>query len=433
MTADVLITILLVLLNGFFVAAEFSMVKVRASQVELKANKGSKRAKIALHMVENLDSYLSATQLGITLASLALGWVGEDVMAALITKTVHFFNASINDELAHKIAIPVGFTLITIAHIVFGEQAPKMIAIKDPLKIALFIAIPMRIFYVVFNPFVWFLNKLSSFLLHILGIKKNSESDAHSEEELRMILTESEESGAIKQSENELIQNVFDFDDRIIKQIMVPQNRISAINIEMGHEQIIKKIIEEGYSRLPVYLGDIDNVVGIVHSKDLLKAVIDNRFKSIKEIMRPAHFVPENMKVNDLLRDFQRLHAQIAIVTNEFGATAGIITMEDIIEELVGEIRDEHDDEKPDIEKINDTEYIVKAQTTLVDLNESLPIALPESPHYDTISGYVNYIFGRIPAVNEKRSINGYQITILKRKKQSVELVKINVLDKDIN
>jgi CBS domain containing-hemolysin-like protein len=149
--------------------------------------------------------------------------------------------------------------------------------------------------------------------------------------------------------------------------------------------------------------------------------------------MRPAHFVPESMKVNDLLRDFQRLHAQIAIVTNEFGSTAGLVTMEDIIEELVGEIRDEHDDEKPDIEKINDTEYIVKAQTKIGDLNESLPIVLPESPHYDTMSGYVNYIFGRIPAVNEKRSINGYEITILQRVKQSVGLVKIKVLDKDIS
>ena len=433
MTADVFITILLVLLNGFFVAAEFSMVKVRASQVELKANKGGKRAKVALHIVENLDSYLSATQLGITLASLALGWVGEDVVAALITRIMHVFNSDITPFLAHKIAIPLGFTFITIAHIVFGEQVPKMIAIKNPLNIALLIALPMRAFYVIFIPFVWFLNKLSSILLRIIGINTTNEPDAHSEEELRMILTESEESGAIKQSENELIQNVFDFDDRIIKQIMVPQNRISAINIEMGHQQIIKKIIEEGYSRLPVYLGDIDNIVGIIHSKDLLKAVIDNRFKSIKEIMRPAHFVPENMKVNDLLRDFQRLHAQIAIVTNEFGATAGIVTMEDIIEELVGEIRDEHDDEKPDIEKISETEYIVKAQTKLVDINESLPIALPESPHYDTISGYVNYVFGRIPAVNEKRIINGYEIAILQRKKHSVELVRIRVQDKNIN
>ncbi len=433
MALDIFFTILLVLLNGFFVAAEFSMVKVRASQIELKANKGNKSAKIAQHIVEHLDSYLSATQLGITLASLALGWIGEEVMVTLITRTMHVFSANIDVALAHKIAIPLGFTLITVAHIVFGEQAPKMIAIKNPLSTTLFISVPMRIFYVVFNPFVWFLNKFSSLLLRIIGIKNASETDAHTEEELRMILTESEESGTIKHSENELIQNVFDFDDRIIKQIMVPQNRISAINIEMGHDKIIQKIIEEGYSRLPVYLGDIDNIVGIIHSKDLLKAVIDNRFKSIKEIMRPAHFIPENMKVNDLLRDFQRLHVQIAIVTNEFGATAGLVTMEDIIEELVGEIRDEHDDEKPDIEKISETEYMVKAQTTVVDINESLPIALPESPHYDTISGYVNHIFGRIPAVNEKRSNNGYEITIVKRKKHSIELVKIKVIDKDIN
>jgi magnesium and cobalt exporter, CNNM family len=427
-----LFTIFLVLLNGFFVAAEFSIVKVRASQVELKVSKGSRRAKMTAHIISHLDKYLSATQLGITLASLALGWIGEDVVAQSILRLLHYFNLNITELTAHRIAVPVGFTLITVAHIVFGELAPKIIAIRNPLDTSIALSIPLRVFFVVFSPFIWFINKFSALILRMMGIK-GAVDDSHTEEELRMILTESEESGAIKQSENELIQNVFDFDDRIIKQIMVPQNRISAIDIEMGHDNIIKKIIEEGYSRLPVYLGDIDNVVGIIHSKDLLKAVVDNRFTSIKEIMRPAHFVPESMKVNDLLRDFQRLHAQIAIVTNEFGASAGIVTMEDIIEELVGEIRDEHDDEKPDIEKINDTEYIIKAQTKIGDLNESLPIALPESPHYDTMSGYVNYIFGRIPAVNERRSINGYEITILQRVKQSVGLVKIKVLDKGIS
>ncbi len=425
-------TILLVLLNGFFVAAEFSIVKVRASQVELKVSKGSRRAKMTAHIIAHLDKYLSATQLGITLASLALGWIGEDVVAQSILRLLHYFNFNITELTAHRIAVPVGFTLITIAHIVFGELAPKIIAIRNPLNTSIALSIPLRVFFVVFSPFIWFINKFSALILSMMGIKAAA-NDSHTEEELRMILTESEESGAIKQSENELIQNVFDFDDRIVKQIMVPQNRISAIDIEMGHDNIIKKIIEEGYSRLPVYLGDIDNVVGIIHSKDLLKAVVDNRFTSIKEIMRPAHFVPESMKVNDLLRDFQRLHALIAIVTNEFGSTAGIVTMEDVIEELVGEIRDEHDDEKPDIEKINDSEYIIKAQTKIGDLNESLPIALPENPHYDTMSGYVNYIFGRIPAVNEKRSINGYEITILQRVKQSVGLVKIKILDKDIS
>ncbi|MHB8261730.1 MAG: hemolysin family protein [Bacteroidia bacterium] len=428
MVIGYLFTILLVLLNGFFVAAEFSIVKVRVSQVELKAGSGNRRAKMTAHIIAHLDKYLSATQLGVTLASLALGWVGEDVVALSILKLLHYFNLNITELTAHRIALPVGFTIITIAHIVFGELAPKIIAIRNPLKISLALSFPLRVFFIIFSPFIWFINKFSVLILNMVGIKE-AVVDTHTEEELRMMLTESEESGAIKQSENVLIQNVFDLDDRILKQIMVPQNRVSAINIEMGHDAIIKKIIEEGYSRLPVYLGNLDNVVGIIHSKDLLKAVVDNRFTSIKEIMRPAHFVPESMKVNNLLRDFQRLHAQIAIVTNEFGATAGIVTMEDIMEELVGEIRDEHDDEKPDIEKISDTEYLVKAHTKIEDINQSLPIALPENPHYDTLSGYVNYIFGRIPAVNEKRTVNGYDITILQRKKHSVEVVKIKVAD----
>lgn len=343
-----------------------------------------------------------------------------------------YFQVNISELTAHRIAIPVGFTFITIAHIVFGELAPKIMAIRNPLNTSIALSFPLRAFYILFSPFIWFINKFSNLILNILGIK-SAHGETHTEEELRMILTESEESGAIKPSENELIQNVFDFDDRVVKQVMIPTNRIVAIDVEMGREQVVKKVIEEGYSRLPVYLGDIDNVIGILNSKDLLKAVIENRFNSIRDIMRPSQFVPENMKVNELLRDFQRLHTQIAIVTNEFGATAGIVTMEDIIEEIVGEIRDEHDEEKPDIEKKSDSEYIVKAHTTLVDLNESLPIALAESPHYDTVSGYVNFIFGRIPAVNENKSYGGYEITILSRKKQNVELVRFRVLDNNIN
>ena len=251
----------------------------------------------------------------------------------------------------------------------------------------------------------------------------------HTEEELRMILTESEEGGAIKPSENELIQNVFDFDDRIVKQIMVPQNRISALDVELGRTVMIQKVIDEGYSRLPVYLGDIDNVIGVVHSKDILKAVIDNKFKTIRDIMRPAHFIPESMHVNNLLKDFQKLHVQMAIVTNEFGATAGVVTMEDIIEELVGEIQDEHDEEKPNVEKKSETEYIVNAHSSIGDVNEALPMALPENSKYETVSGLINFLWGRIPAVNEKRKYEGYEISILQRKKQTVELVKLRILE----
>jgi CBS domain containing-hemolysin-like protein len=202
----------------------------------------------------------------------------------------------------------------------------------------------------------------------------------------------------LKPSENELIQNVFDFDDRLVKQIMVPQNRVTAIDIEaLDKDGIVQKISEEGFSRYPIYLGDIDNIIGVIYAKDLFKELISKKFRTIKDIMRPAHFVPESMKINDLLRDFQKLHMQIAIVTNEFGATAGIVTMEDIIEELVGEIQDEHDEEKPTVEKKSETEYIVNAHSSIGDVNESLPMALPESPKYETISGLINFLWGRIP------------------------------------
>lgn len=408
-------------------AAEFALVKVRASQIDLKIQKGSSRAKTAKLLVEKLDAYLSATQLGITLASLALGWVGEDVVSHLVRGLFLKMGFAENSFAVHSISIPIAFSLITFFHITLGEQIPKMFGIKFPLELTMFVAVPLRIFYLIFSPFIWLLNKASNLFLRTVGVKSIGEDEVHTEEELRLILTESEEGGAIKPSENELIQNVFDFDDRIVKQIMVNQTKVSAINVEMDSKEVIKKIIEDGYSRQPVYEGDIDNVIGIIHSKDLLMSVIENRFKSIREIMRPAHFVPETMKVNELLRDFQRLHVQIAIITNEHGATAGIVTMEDIIEELVGEIQDEHDEEKPDIEKKSDTEFIVKAHANIADINASLPVALPESPNYDTVSGLINSIFGRIPAVNEKKKIDGYTITILQRKKQLVELIKLEL------
>ncbi|MBP7808535.1 MAG: HlyC/CorC family transporter [Bacteroidia bacterium] len=427
MLVDLLITFLLVFLNGFFVAAEFSLVKVRASQLDVKAQKGSKRAKVARTLLEKLDAYLSAAQLGITLASLALGWIGERVVAAMVVTLFNKFDTELTSTTVHSISIPVAFTLITFLHITFGEQIPKMIGIKYSLQTSMLIAWPLRGFYFVFSPFILLLNKSSNLFLKLLGIK-TLEEEVHTEEELRLILTESEEGGAIKPSENELIQNVFDFDDRIVKQILVSTNRVVALDVEIGRDEMIKQIIEEGFSRMPVYLGDIDNVIGIVHSKDLLKAVIENKFKSIKDIMRSVHFVPESMKINELLRDFQKHHIQMAVVTNERGATAGIITMEDIIEELVGEIQDEHDEEKPDVEKKSDTEYIVNAQSSMVDVNNVLPVALPESPHYETVSGYVNYVFGRIPPVNDKREKDGYEITILKRSNQSVESIRLKIL-----
>jgi CBS domain containing-hemolysin-like protein len=430
MGAELFFTLILVLLNGFFVAAEFAIVKVRASQIDIKAAKGSKNAQIAKHIIEHLDSYLSASQLGITLASLALGWVGEDVFAQIMFSLFEKIGLSPANATVHAIAIAFAFASITILHIIIGEQAPKTFAIGKPFETTMLIAAPLRIFYVVFKPFIWFINTLSNFCLRLFGIKSLHDEDVHTEEELRMILTESEEGGAIKPSENELIQNVFDFDDRLVKQIMVDRTKITSINIGQTKDEIIEALIHEGYSRIPVYKDELDNVIGILHSKDILKVVFNEAANTIQDLIRPAYFVPESKKINELLRDFQQQHIQMAIVTNEFGGVSGIVTMEDIIEELVGEIQDEHDEEKPNVEKLSEDEFIINALASLSDINEFLPLALPEGAHYETISGFVNYTFGRIPAVNEKKTVAGYEFIIMKRKKQMVTSVKIKLLDK---
>lgn len=432
MAFDIFLTLFLVLLNGFFVAAEFAIVKVRTSQVDLKASQGHTLGKISKKITDHLDRYLSATQLGITFASLGLGWVGETVVSEIVIAIFNNAGNPLNPTEAHAISFPIAFGLITVMHIVFGELAPKSIAIVFPLQTTMAIAAPLRVFYIIFRPFIWFLNGFANLLVRMVGIDPKKTSEIHTEAELRMILTESEEGGAIRSSEHELIQNVFEFDDRVVRQILIPRTKVAAIDVESTREEIINRVIEEGFSRMPVYHESLDNVVGVVYSKDLIKVLHEQKFEKINDLLRPAYFVPLNKRINELLREFQVLHIQMAIVTNEFGGTAGIVTMEDIIEELVGEIQDEYDDEKPPVEKKSETEFIVNATASINDVNDLLPIALPESPNYDTVSGLLNYIYGRIPAVNEKRNYGGYEFVIMKRFKHSVDLVKMTVLEPEI-
>lgn len=432
MAFDLFITFILLLLNGFFVAAEFAIVKVRMAQVELRAGKGNRVAGIARSIVEHLDAYLSANQLGITMTSLALGWLGESVFSEIILRFFHLIGWEMDPVTAHKVAFPFAFGLLTVLHIVLGELAPKTIAIRHPLTTTMAIALPLRLFYLIFSPLIWLLNNMANLLLRIIGFKPVIGQDIHTEEELRMILTESEEGGAIGQSEHELIQNVFEFDDRVVRQILVPRNKVSAIDMDDPSETILNRIIEDQYSRFPVYKENLDNIVGIIHTRDLLKLLRRGTYKGVEEILRPAYFVPETKRINDLLRDLQKQHIQMAVITNEFGETAGIVTMEDIIEELVGEIQDEYDEEKPPVEKKSETEYVVMAQTAISDVNELLPVAIPESADYETISGLLNYIFGRIPAVNEKRIFAGYEFTVLKRFRHSVESVRLRLLEPEI-
>lgn len=423
------LTFLLVFLNGFFVAAEFAIVKVRASQIEVYAKSGGNVGKMAKHIIANLDHYLAATQLGITLASLGLGWVGEETFEAIINDGLAVFGASLPVAVSHNIAFVVAFLCLTTLHIIFGELVPKSFAIQRATSTSLSVAIPLHIFYLIFKPLIWLMNTAASVMLRMVGIKPSDGHDTHhSAEELHYLLDQSKEGGAIDSSEHEMIKNVFDFNERLAKNIMVPRTKISAIEKSATDKQVLDNIIKEGYSRMPIYDNSIDKIIGVVHVKDILPLLVRNENWHLSNVIRQAYFVPETKKINDLLNEMQLKRIQMAIVLDEFGGTAGMVTLEDIVEELVGEIQDEHDEEKPIVEKLSNEEFIINASSSIYDVNEYLPHDLPEEQDYDTIAGMVGQIFEKIPEVGEQIEFNGYLVTVLKKTANNIETVKLVLL-----
>jgi CBS domain containing-hemolysin-like protein len=424
----IFLTIFLVLLNGFFVAAEFAMVRVRGSQIEIKAKSGSGVAKVARGILHNLDGYLAATQLGITIASLGLGVVGEEVVTNIVLNGFLKLGITLSPGFITASHI-VAFSTITILHIVFGELAPKSLAIQKSVRTTLAVSVPLRFFFVVFRPFIWVLNGFANFILKLLGITTLEGGEAHhSSEELQYLLDQGKETGALDSNEHELIQNVFDFNERVVKNIMVPRTKISGIEVDTSKEELLEILITEGYSRMPVYDEVIDKIIGIMHAKDILPLLARNEEIVLRDIIRKPYFIPETKKINDLMAELQQKRIQIAIVSDEFGGTAGMVTLEDIVEELVGEIQDEYDEEKPIVEKINDREFVVNALAPIYDVNEHLPHDLPEDGDFDTVSGWLGDIFGKIPDVGEQKESNGYNITVLKKSDQNIESVKLELL-----
>ena len=430
MAFDIFITVFLVFLNGFFVAAEFAIVKVRSTQLNSSKHVAPKLLNAAKTVTNHLDNYLAATQLGITLASLGLGWVGENVTTNIILKTFDLFHLPLSPESAHRVAIPVAFIFITVLHIVFGELAPKAVAIRKAVPTTLMVALPLRVFYFVFKPFIWLLNGFANLILRAIGIDPVQEQDIHTEEEIRMIITESEEGGAIEETERTLIQNVFDFDDRRLKDIYTHRKDVVAIDVNSTFEEIINTVVKEGYSRYPVYEESEDELKGILSMKDILPYILDKKEVNIQKLLRPVVYVPEGLKIKDLLRDFQKDHIQMAIVTDEYGEIVGLVTMEDILEELVGDIQDEHDSELPIVEEQSDNTFIVDAHENLDDVNKLLPVELPVSEEYNTLSGLITYHNETVPEVGEKLLISDYEITILSLYRSSVEKVQMRLLTK---
>lgn len=428
MLTDILITLVLVSFNGFFVAAEFAIVKVRSSQIEVKVKEGIGVAVLAKHIVSHLDGYLAATQLGITLASLGLGWIGEPVVSKIIINLMNVAGVEITAELAHQIALPVAFVIITILHIVFGELAPKSMAIQRPEKVTLFIAYPLQFFFFVFRPFIWLLNGIANLLLKSIGISSVHGSEIHSSEELKYLVQQGQQSGKIDEDEYKIIKNAFDFSEQTVKQIMVPRIQVFAVDINNFGRKTLEKIIEENYSRIPVYDGNIDNILGVVYLKDLLIATLKTDKPDIRDLIRTMIIVPDSKNIGKLLNEFQVRHQQMALVVNEYGGTEGIITMEDILEELVGEIQDEYDNEIPFVEKTAEKIYQVMASASIDDINEMLPHPVSKDKKYETLAGLLIFKFGKIPNVRERIQIDDYEFIVLKRSKSSVLLVQMNDL-----
>lgn len=426
---NILLTILLVLLNAFFVAAEFAIVKVRLSQIQLRGQTGSNVARVTEHIVNHLDVYLSATQLGITFASLGLGWIGESVVSEIFIWVFSLVDISLAPETIHKLALPTAFFTITALHITLGELAPKSIAVQYTERTAMFVALPLRAFHFIFNPLIMVLNGSANALLRLIGIRPLSQHELYSTEELRLILDQGKESGAINLAEHELISNVFEFSERTVRQIMVPRTHMVALDSSTAGDRAVDFFVEEGFSRVPVYQGTIDNITGVVHAKDIIALMHNPHLIILQDLVRPAYFVPETKPIDKLLRDFQRKRIHMAVVVDEFGGTSGLVTLEDIIEELVGEIQDEYDEEKPIVEQSGDREYTVRASAAIADVSEHLPAPLPQSEQYDTVSGLINDAFGRIPEVGEAIVLAGYECTILQKARRTVSLVRLRHLE----
>ncbi len=399
----------LVLLNGFFVNAEFSIVKVRETRIQELVRRGNKRAGRVLRLIDNMDEYLSATQLGITLASLGLGWIGEPAFSKLFEPALQTLGLD-NPALTHTLAGGTAFLLITFLHIVLGELAPKSVAIQQPERSSLWAAAPLIFFYRVSYPFIWALNGTALHLLRLVGIQPTSETElTHSEEELRILLSRSSEHGIIDRNKKRLLMKVFSFAHRTVRQVMVPSIEVKYLDVRKSLEENLELARRQKHTRFPLCEGALDRVLGLIHVKDLfwnyekLGPGLD-----LKMLKRQTLFVPENKGIDSLLAEFRKSQIHMAIVVDEFGSATGIVTLEDILEELVGEIQDEFDLETPPI-MVRESEggtYLVNGRALVEEVEQALDLEL-EDVDNDTVAGHVMMVLGSTAQIGDELTLGG--------------------------
>ena len=408
---NLLVILFLVFLNGFFVASEFALVKVRSTQLDA-IDEADKRVALARRLTSHLDAYLSATQLGITLASLALGWMGEPYVASLIRPILTHIGISA-PGIVQAVSIAIGFGIITYLHIVLGEVTPKWLGIQKALVISLWISPPLHLFYTIFRPAIWFLQASATWIMKSV-YRTNPVADTeltHSEEELRVILTENEDPADDAELGNELLINALDFRRRVVRDIMTPRGDVIYLDMQDSFDANVQVAIESGHTRFPLVQGHLDNTIGLIHIKDLMREMKFDRH-DLLAIKRELMPVPEFMPLQKLLRQFLAKRSHFAVVFDEYGGAVGIVTLDNVVGELVGEIKDEFDLEQvKEFVRINDEEFVVQGQVVLYELKELADLEL-ENAEVSTIGGYVVQLLGHLPKQGEQVQIDGYLVTI---------------------
>jgi CBS domain containing-hemolysin-like protein len=422
---ELIVIFIFLAINALFVAIEYALIKIRISEIESLILKGKNKAKLVKNLKENIDKYISASQLGITLINLLLGWFGESIFSDYIKHILSYFH--INSPLLNTLSIIIGILFITYLTVTFGEIAPKTIAIRYSTKIALNLSLPLKIFYNIFKPFIFLLNKSANIILKILGIESVPVNEiVNSEEEMKLIIEEGRKSGVIDSTEHQLIEKIFDFNDKTARDIMVARNNIVAINIEESRDKIVQTVIEEGYSRIPVYRESMDNIIGIIYTKDLISAAEHREIIVLQDILRPVYFLPETKHIGELLKDFQKKRIHMGIVVNEHGGVEGLVTLEDIIEEIVGEIEDEYDIETRNVEKEKLGIYLVNPIISIEEFNKKFNIDIPiDNDEYLTLSGFLQKVTGHVPEIYERIDFKGLVFTVMKKIGNKLLQVKI--------
>ncbi len=411
LSLKILVVFLLVFGNAFFVAAEFSIVKMRSSRLDVLIAEGNRRASYAKKLADRLDVALSVTQLGITIVSLGLGWLGEPVVASLLHPAFSWFG--VPESAVETVSFAIAFFLITSLHIVGGELIPKNVAIRKVESVALTVALPLLVFQRIMYPFVWLLNHVANWAEERMGfsVVTKEEDVAHTEEEIRVLMEESHRQGFIDKTELEFVDNVFDFADLSVREIMIPRTDMVCLDLEDSVEESIETAMEERLTRYPICDGGKDNVIGFLHIKDFLQTLYKKETPDLRKLARHALVVPEAMAVSRLLQTMQQERSQLAIVVDEYGGTAGMVTIEDVIEEIVGDIQDEFDTDRPLVEKKGACLYSVDAKMLLEELEDILEVAIDEE-EIDSVGGWLSAHVDNPPRIGQKAAFGDAQFFV---------------------